>query len=117
MDRELLLEIGVEALPASWLPGLTAQLADTLKARLAIAGVPLKNTVEAAGTSRRLTAWAADAVAAVPVGRPRRAVHDLASGRRVKPAGSGRHLRGGDLRPPVPGDQRPGRPRDQGPEL
>ena len=28
MDRELLLEIGVEELPASWLPGLTAQLAD-----------------------------------------------------------------------------------------
>ena len=28
MDRELLLEIGVEEMPASWLPGLTAQLAD-----------------------------------------------------------------------------------------
>ena len=27
MDRELLIEIGVEELPATWLPGLTAQLA------------------------------------------------------------------------------------------
>src|SRR6266508_4663669 len=26
MDRELLLEIGVEELPAAWLPGLTKQL-------------------------------------------------------------------------------------------
>ena len=34
MDRELLLEIGVEELPASWLPGLTRQLAERLDARL-----------------------------------------------------------------------------------
>ena len=34
MDRELLLEIGVEELPASWLPGLTLQLADRVTARL-----------------------------------------------------------------------------------
>jgi len=27
MDRELLLEIGVEEMPASWLPALTTQLA------------------------------------------------------------------------------------------
>ncbi len=31
MDRELLLEIGVEELPASWLPGLTLQLADRVR--------------------------------------------------------------------------------------
>ena len=30
MDRELLIEIGVEEVPASWLPGLTTQLADVL---------------------------------------------------------------------------------------
>jgi glycyl-tRNA synthetase beta subunit len=34
MDRELLLEIGVEEMPASWLAGLTAQLAAELTARL-----------------------------------------------------------------------------------
>ena len=27
MDRELLIEIGCEEIPASWLPGLTRQLA------------------------------------------------------------------------------------------
>ena len=30
MDRELLIEIGVEELPAAWLPGLTRQLAERL---------------------------------------------------------------------------------------
>ena len=34
MDRELLIEIGCEEIPASWLPGLTAQLAQHLDARL-----------------------------------------------------------------------------------
>ena len=32
MDRELLIEIGVEEMPASWLPGLTAQLTDVTTA-------------------------------------------------------------------------------------
>ena len=30
MDRELLLEIGCEELPASWLPGLTNQVGEVL---------------------------------------------------------------------------------------
>ena len=34
MDRELLIEIGVEELPAAWLPGLTAQMSGCLEARL-----------------------------------------------------------------------------------
>ena len=34
MDRELLIEIGCEEIPASWLPGLTRQLATHLDARL-----------------------------------------------------------------------------------
>src|SRR6476646_1217976 len=34
MDRELLLEIGVEELPASWMPALTRQMAEKLEARL-----------------------------------------------------------------------------------
>jgi len=34
MDRELLIEIGCEEIPASWLPGLTSQVALHLDARL-----------------------------------------------------------------------------------
>ena len=56
MDRELLLEIGVEELPASWLPSLTTQLAARLTARLVEEGLPSRTTVEAHGTPRRLTA-------------------------------------------------------------
>ena len=56
MDRELLIEIGLEELPASWLPSLTRQIADRLDARLRdfriSAGVP----VEGYSTPRRLTA-------------------------------------------------------------
>ena len=54
MDRELLLEIGVEELPASWLPSLTSQLAARLTARLAEEGLTSKASVEAHGTPRRL---------------------------------------------------------------
>jgi glycyl-tRNA synthetase beta chain len=57
MDRELLIEIGVEELPAGWIPGLTAQLAERVGARLmelriAAPGVP----IETFSTPRRLTA-------------------------------------------------------------
>ena len=55
MDRELLLEIGVEELPASWLPGLTAQLTSKLQARLTEAGLPIKLPIEGHSTPRRLT--------------------------------------------------------------
>ena len=34
MDRELLLEIGCEELPASWLPELTSQLGQVVGAQL-----------------------------------------------------------------------------------
>ena len=34
MDRELLIEVGVEEIPASWLPALTEQVAVRLAARL-----------------------------------------------------------------------------------
>jgi glycyl-tRNA synthetase beta chain len=57
MDRELLLEIGVEELPAGWMPALTRQLAERVGARLAdlriaAPGVP----IESFSTPRRLTA-------------------------------------------------------------
>lgn len=62
MDRELLLEIGVEEMPASWLPGLTVQLRDRLTARLQEEGLPSKGSVEAFATPRRLTACQSELV-------------------------------------------------------
>src|SRR5690349_5011420 len=56
MDRELLIEIGLEELPAAWLPGLTRQLAERLDARLKEHRLGPFATVEAYSTPRRLTA-------------------------------------------------------------
>ena len=56
MDRELLLEIGVEEMPASWLPAVTAQLSQRLEARLEEEKLPAKGNVESFSTPRRLSA-------------------------------------------------------------
>jgi glycyl-tRNA synthetase beta chain len=56
VDRELLIEIGTEELPASWLPSVTRQLGDHLGARLAALRVPPDAPVETFSTPRRLTA-------------------------------------------------------------
>jgi glycyl-tRNA synthetase beta chain len=56
MDRELLLEIGVEELPAAWLPGLTKQLSEKLRARLQEMRLTPDVPVESYATPRRLTA-------------------------------------------------------------
>jgi glycyl-tRNA synthetase beta chain len=56
MDRELLIEIGVEELPAAWLPGLTRQMADKLSARLREMRMTPDGPVESYSTPRRLTA-------------------------------------------------------------
>ena len=56
MDRELLLEIGVEELPADWLPGLTRQLQEKLLARLKEMRLTPDAPVESFSTPRRLTA-------------------------------------------------------------
>ncbi len=56
MDRELLIEIGVEELPAGWLPGLTKQLAEKLEARLRELRMVPDVPVESYSTPRRLTA-------------------------------------------------------------
>jgi glycyl-tRNA synthetase beta chain len=55
MERELLIEIGVEELPASWLPGLTEQLKRVAEARLAEFRLNLAAPVETFSTPRRLT--------------------------------------------------------------
>ena len=56
MDRELLIEIGVEELPAAWMPGLTRQLGERLEARLKEARIAPGAPVESYSTPRRLTA-------------------------------------------------------------
>ena len=56
MDRELLIEIGVEELPAAWMPALTRQLADTSAARLTELRIAPMAAVESYSTPRRLTA-------------------------------------------------------------
>jgi len=54
MDRELLIEIGLEELPASWLPPLTQQMGETLRAALKSHGLPAGESVEVHATPRRL---------------------------------------------------------------
>jgi glycyl-tRNA synthetase beta chain len=57
MDRELLIEIGVEELPAGWMPGLTRQLAERVGARLAELRIAAPGEpIETFSTPRRLTA-------------------------------------------------------------
>lgn len=55
MDRELLLEIGTEEIPASWLPGLTKQIGDVLEAKLKEARLSTDEPIETFSTPRRLT--------------------------------------------------------------
>jgi glycyl-tRNA synthetase beta chain len=59
MDRELLLEIGVEEMPASWLPPLTEQLGVSLRNRLTEEGLTPRGAIETFSTPRRLTATVA----------------------------------------------------------
>ncbi len=54
MDRELLLELGCEELPASWLPALTNQIGDTVAAQLRERRLPPETAVETYSTPRRL---------------------------------------------------------------
>jgi glycyl-tRNA synthetase beta chain len=55
VDRELLIEIGTEELPASWLPSLTRQLGEHLSARLKAFRLPPDAPSETFSTPRRLT--------------------------------------------------------------
>ena len=56
MDRELLIEIGMEEIPASWLPGLTTQMGAAVEAQLTHARLLADVQVETYSTPRRLTA-------------------------------------------------------------
>ena len=55
MDRELLLEIGCEELPAGWLPGLTNQVGEVVTAQLNAHRLAPESPSETFSTPRRLT--------------------------------------------------------------
>jgi glycyl-tRNA synthetase beta chain len=55
VDRELLLEIGTEEIPAGWLPALTAQLGQVLEVKLKDARLDTDEPIETFSTPRRLT--------------------------------------------------------------
>src|SRR5262245_36879814 len=55
MDRELLLEIGCEEIPASWLPSLTQQVGEVVIAQLKENRLPPEAPAETYSTPRRLT--------------------------------------------------------------
>ena len=55
MDRELLIEIGLEELPASWLPNLTRQMAERLDTGLKALRIAPLAPIESYATPRRLT--------------------------------------------------------------
>ena len=55
MERELLLELGLEEIPASWLPGLTNQIGEVLAAQLSERRLGPETAVETYSTPRRLT--------------------------------------------------------------
>ncbi len=55
MDRELLIEIGCEELPASWLPPLTRQIGEHLGTLLKELRMPAESPIETFSTPRRLT--------------------------------------------------------------
>ena len=56
MDRELLVEVGCEEIPASWLPALTTQFGEKLDARLREFRLTSSARAEAYSTPRRLAA-------------------------------------------------------------
>ena len=55
MDRELLIEIGCEELPAAWLPALTQQIGEVVLAQLREHRLPPEAPAETYSTPRRLT--------------------------------------------------------------
>ncbi len=55
MERELLLELGCEEIPASWLPALTREVGEALAGQLRERRLPPETAVETFSTPRRLT--------------------------------------------------------------
>ena len=84
--RELLLEIGCEEMPASWIPGIEAQLADRLTARLDEVRIERRSPVRTFVAPRRLVATVAELadrqsdLEETVTGPPVRAAFDAAGG-------------------------------------
>jgi glycyl-tRNA synthetase beta chain len=82
MYRELLIEIGCEELPASWLPPLTRQVGEQVGAQLAAARLACPTKPESFGTPRRLVVRVAEvadrqtALEETLIGPPVRAAFD-----------------------------------------
>jgi len=55
VERELLLELGCEEIPASWLPALTREVGEALAGQLRERRLPPETSVETFSTPRRLT--------------------------------------------------------------
>jgi glycyl-tRNA synthetase beta chain len=55
VDRELLLEVGCEELPAAWLPALTNQIGEVVASQLAAQRLAAESPAETFSTPRRLT--------------------------------------------------------------
>jgi glycyl-tRNA synthetase beta chain len=93
MDRELLLELGLEEIPASWLPGLTVQIGKVLEAQLKEARLTTDDPIETFSTPRRLTVRAAriserqEDLEELVTGPPVSAAFDAAG--KLTPAGAG----------------------------
>ncbi len=96
MDRELLLEIGMEEIPASWLPGLTNQVGEVLAAQLSERRLAAETPVETYSTPRRLTVRIAriperqsdfeDLVTGPPAAAPAAAIAGFAAKQGVDPS-------------------------------
>jgi glycyl-tRNA synthetase beta chain len=74
MNRELLIEVGLEELPARWLPPLTAQLAELTARQLESARLAIDAPPEAYSTPRRL------AVRVAGIAERQRDLEDLITG-------------------------------------
>jgi glycyl-tRNA synthetase beta chain len=80
MNRELLIEFGVEELPASWLPALTRQLADVTGRQLEAQRLAMDAPPEAYSTPRRL------AVRVAGIAERQRELEELVTGPPVSAA-------------------------------
>jgi glycyl-tRNA synthetase beta chain len=96
MDRELLLEIGCEEIPASWLPSLTNQVGEVVAAQLRERRLAAETPVETYSTPRRLMVRVAriperqtdfeELVTGPPASAPEPAVAGFAAKQGIDPA-------------------------------
>ena len=69
MDRELLLEIGTEEIPASWLPALTNHVGEIVAGALKAHRLVPESPAETFSTPRRLTVFSRVGFSRISTGR------------------------------------------------